>query len=208
MSETVIYSDAFRISLAETLKHEGGFVNHPLDPGGMTNLGVTRKTWAAFTGRKVSQITEGEMRALTPEKVMPVYHQGYWQAVRGDDLPGGVDFAVFDIAVNSGPVRAIKMLQKAINAQGRSKVFVDGKIGPKTVQAAKVCNVFDLIETLSETRLNFFFDLSTFKTFGRGWSRRLLQVAIFATRMADGRGEAAIQSRPGAYLPTALRPVA
>lgn len=205
MTETVIYSDAFRISLAETLKHEGGFVNHPLDPGGRTNLGVTQRVWQKWLGRPV---TEGEMRALTPEQVMPLYHTEYWMVVRGDELPGGVDFAVWDIAVNSGPVRAIKMLQKAINAQGRSKVFVDGKIGPKTIQAAKVCNVFDLIETLSETRLNFFFDLSTFKTFGRGWSRRLLSVAIFATRMADGRGEAAIQSRSGVYLPTALRPVA
>lgn len=205
MSETVIYSDAFRISLAETLEHEGGFVNHPLDPGGMTNLGVTRKTWAAYTGRKVSQVTEGEMRALTVDKVMPLYHQGYWQAVRADELPGGVDFAVFDIAVNSGPVRAIKMLQKAINMHGRMRVFVDGRIGPKTLQAARMVNVFDLIETLSQTRLNFYFDLSTFKTFGRGWSRRLLLVAIFATRLADGRGEAAIQSRPGVYLPAALR---
>lgn len=208
MSETVIYSDAFRVSLAETLEHEGGFVNHPLDPGGMTNLGVTRKTWAAYTGRKVSQVTEGEMRALTVDKVMPVYHRDYWQTVRADELPGGVDFAVFDISVNSGPVRAIKMLQKAINQHGRMKVFVDGKIGPKTIQAAHMVNVFDLIESLSQVRLNFYFDLSTFKTFGRGWSRRLLLVAIFATRMADGRADAAIQSRPGVYLPTALRPVA
>lgn len=205
MSETVIYSDAFRVSLAETLEHEGGFVNHPLDPGGMTNLGVTRKTWAAYTGRKVSQVTEGEMRALTVEKVMPVYHQGYWRAVRADELPGGVDFAVFDIAVNSGPVRAIKMLQAAINQHGRMKVFVDGKIGPKTIQAANMVNVFDLIESLSMTRLNFYFDLSTFKTFGRGWSKRLLSVAIFATQMANGRAEAVIDSRPGVYLPTPLR---
>lgn len=208
MSDVVLYSQAFKVSIAETLRHEGGYVNHPIDPGGMTNLGVTRKTWAAFTGRKVSQVTEGEMRALTVEKVMPVYHQGYWQAVRADELPGGVDFAVFDIAVNSGPVRAIKMLQKAINQHGRMKVFVDGKIGPKTIQAAHMVNVFDLIESLSQVRLNFYFDLSTFKTFGRGWSRRLLLVAIFATRMADGRADAAIQSRPGVYLPTALRPVA
>lgn len=205
MSDTVTYSDAFRVALAETLKHEGGYVNHPLDPGGRTNLGVTQKTWAAWTGRKVSQVTEGEMRALTVEKVMPLYHRDYWMAVRADELPGGVDFAVFDIAVNSGPPRAIRMLQKAINTHGRMKVGVDGKIGPKTLQAARMVNVFDLIESLSQVRLNFFFDLSIFKTFGRGWTLRLLSVAIFATRTADGRGEVAIESRPGVYLPAPLR---
>lgn len=205
MSDTVVYSDAFRVSLAETLKHEGGYVNHPLDPGGRTNLGVTQKTWAAYTGRKVSQVTEGEMRALTVDKVMPVYHRGYWMAVRADELPGGIDFAVFDIAVNSGPARAIRMLQQAINMHGRMQIFVDGKIGPKTLQAAKMVNTFDLIESLSQVRLGFYFDLSTFKTFGRGWSKRLVSVAIFAARMADGRAEAAIQSRPGVYLPSPLR---
>lgn len=205
MTDVAVYSDAFRISLAETLHHEGGYVNHPLDPGGRTNLGVTQRTLEGWLGRKV---TEGEMRALTVEQVMPIYHRNYWMAVHGDDLPGGVDFAVFDIAVNSGPGRAARMLQTAINQHGRMKVTVDGKIGPKTIQAAHMVNVFDLIESLSQTRLNFYFDLSTFKTFGRGWSRRLVSVAIFATRMADGRAEAAIQSRPSVYLPTPLRQAA
>ena len=106
------------------LKHEGGFVNHPKDPGGMTNLGVTRATYEQFLGRAV---TEDEMRALTPEDVAPVYKKDYWDKVKGDDLPSGVDWCVFDWAVNSGPARAAKALQLVVGAT------VDGAIGPKTL---------------------------------------------------------------------------
>jgi lysozyme family protein len=191
-------SEDFRISLAETLSHEGGFVNHPRDPGGMTNLGVTRKTWASWTGRKVKDVTEVEMRALTIEKVMVVYHRNYWLAVRGDDLPGGVNFTVFDIAVNSGPQRAVKMLQKAVNQLGRVKVAVDGRIGPKTLSAAAKCDTFDLINEIANTRLWFYIDLATFRTFGKGWMRRLIEVSSFATIMAVGRAVPVIMARRAA----------
>lgn len=113
----------FDRAFVETLKHEGGFVNHPKDPGGMTNLGVTKRVWEDYTGRKAS---EADMRALTPEKVKPLYRERYWNRVRGDDLPSGVDFAMYDFAVNSGPSRAIRTAQKIIGAKQ------DGMMGPQT----------------------------------------------------------------------------
>lgn len=192
----IVISEDFRLCFAETLSHEGGFVNHPLDPGGMTNLGVTRKTWAAWTGRKVSEVSEAEMRALTPEKVVTVYHQNYWKAVRADDLPRGVNMMVFDIAVNSGPSRAIRMLQKGINAlPGRVKVDTDGRIGPKTIAAAASADSIDLIKAIANTRLWFYIDLSTFRTFGKGWMVRLLDVAVDAGIMVTGRAPAMVMSR-------------
>lgn len=192
----IVITEDFRLCFAETLSHEGGFVNHPLDPGGMTNLGVTRKTWAAWTGRKVSEVSEEEMRALTAEKVVTVYHRNYWQAVRGDDLPRGVNMMVFDIAVNSGPSRAVRMLQKGINGLGgRVKVSVDGRIGPKTIAAAVAADSVDLIKEIANTRLWFYFDLSTFRTFGKGWMRRLMDISIDAGIMVTGRAPAMVMSR-------------
>lgn len=189
-------SQNFLACFAETLSHEGLFSNHPLDPGGMTMLGVTRKTWARWTGRKVSEVTEAEMRALTPEKVAPLYHQEYWLTVRGDDLPPGIDMMVFDIAVNSGPRRAILMLQKAINKiAGRIRVAVDGKIGPKTLAAARAANTLALIKNIALTRLWFYYDLSTFRTFGRGWTDRLMDVALDAVDQRAGRAPAAIMAQ-------------
>ena len=105
--------DNFELCLKHLLMHEGGFVNHPSDPGGITNLGVTAAVWQEWLGRPVS---EKEMRLLTPTMVRPLYKRKYWDAVRADDLVPGVDYAVFDCAVNSGVGRAIKLLQSCVGA--------------------------------------------------------------------------------------------
>jgi lysozyme family protein len=196
-----IYSPNFKIALAETLSHEGGYANHPDDPGGVTMRGVTKKTWARWTGRKVKEVSDEEMRSLSIDQIMPLYHAWYWSPVRADELPGGLDFVVFDISVNSGPGRAVRMLQKAVNELGRIHIQVDGMMGPKTLSAASKINVFDLINEVGNTRLWFYFDLSTFRTFGKGWMRRLLSVTSFATAMALGRAEAMIMARAGGAPP-------
>ena len=98
----------FERALAAVLHHEGGFVNHPSDPGGMTNLGCTKKVWEEWVGHEVD---EKAMRALTPADVAPLYKAKYWDKIKGDELPDGVDYVVFDCAINSGPGRAIKFLQ-------------------------------------------------------------------------------------------------
>jgi lysozyme family protein len=165
------------------LKHEGGFVNHPQDPGGMTNLGVTARVCEEWLGRPVS---EKEMRALTPTMVKPLYKRKYWDAVRADDLVSGVDYAVFDVAVNSGPGRAIKFLQSCVG------VTADGGFGPRTLAAVKVAeqDPARLIELYCAKRLEFLQSLRTFPTFGRGWSRRVEEVKTVALAMAQGTSQA------------------
>ena len=157
------------------LRHEGGYVNNPADPGGRTNLGVTQKAWEAYVGHTV---TEADMRALTPEIVKPFYKAKYWDKVRGDELPDGVDYAVFDLAVNSGVGKAAKVLQSAVGAPA------DGMIGAKTLAAVNACNAVDLANDICDMRLSFLQSLSTFATFGKGWARRVAEVKAHAAAMA------------------------
>lgn len=162
-------------SFAAVLKHEGGFVNHPKDPGGMTNLGVTRSAWEAYLNRNV---TEAEMRGLTPEAVKPFYKAMYWDKIKGDQLPAGVDYAAYDLAVNSGTGRAAKYLQQIAG------VTADGAIGPKSLDAIKSCDPEQTVEALCDMRLDFLKRLPTFETFGKGWSRRVAEVKEKASSMA------------------------
>ena len=145
------------------LHHEGGFVNHPKDPGGMTNLGVTKAVYDKWIGREA---TEQEMRDLTPEDVAPIYKKNYWDRVKGDDLPSGVDWACFDWAVNSGSGRPAKALQRCVGATP------DGAIGPMTLRAVADNEPKKLVEGVYTQRQKFYENLKTFETFGRGWTRR------------------------------------
>jgi lysozyme family protein len=156
------------------LKSEGGFVNHPSDPGGMTNLGVTKATWENWVGRESD---EAEMRGLTPEKVEPLYKKKYFDAVRGDELPVGLDYLMFDFAVNAGAGRAIKTLQTAVG------VTPDGGFGPMTMAAVQAVDPVDLIERFSQAKEDFYRSLTTFATFGNGWLNRVADVKVKATSM-------------------------
>ncbi len=166
----------FDTCFALVLAHEGGYVDHPKDPGGRTNLGVTQRVWEEWLGRPVS---EKEMRALTPTMVKPLYKRKYWDACRADDLMVGVDYAVFDVSVNSGPGRAIKFLQSCVG------VTVDGGFGPATLAAVKKAeeDPARLIELYCARRLEFLQSLRTFETFGKGWSRRVQEVKDKALKM-------------------------
>jgi lysozyme family protein len=157
----------FDDSFKHLLKHEGGFVNHPKDPGGMTNLGVTKRAWEEYQGREVD---EAEMRSLTPTIVAPFYKAKYWDKIKGDDLPAGVDHAVFDYAVNSGTGRAAKALQAAV------RVPADGAIGPKTLAAVAAADPEELLDAICDGRMAFLQGLPTFSTFGKGWTRRVAEV--------------------------------
>ena len=166
--------DNFESALEAVLHHEGGFVNHPADPGGMTNLGVTKKVWEEWVGHEVDEKT---MRGLTPEIVGPMYKAKYWDKVKGDDLPSGVDYAVFDAAVNSGPGRAAKWLQSCVGVEP------DGGIGPKTLAAVLSFDPADLVEDYAKRRLSFLMDLPHWGTFGKGWGRRVAAVQTVAATM-------------------------
>ena len=156
------------------LKSEGGFVNHPSDPGGMTNLGVTKATWENWVGRESD---EAEMRGLTPEKVEPLYKKKYFDAVRGDDLPMGLDYLMFDFAVNAGAGRAIKTLQTAVG------VTPDGGFGSITMAAVQAVDPVELIERFSQAKEDFYRSLTTFATFGKGWLNRVADVKVKASAM-------------------------
>lgn len=164
----------FPEALKLVLRHEGGFVNHPADPGGMTNLGVTRAVWQEFTGETAS---ESDMRALRVEDVAPLYQSRYWAKCRCDALPSGLDYAMFDYAVNSGVSRACKTLQGLVGATP------DGVIGPATIAAVGAGN--GLIERLCDTRLKFLKSLAHWPTFGKGWERRVNEVRKKAIAMRD-----------------------
>ena len=166
----------FETCLALMLAHEGGYVDHPKDPGGRTNLGVTQRVWEEWVGHEVD---EKQMRALTHEMVAPLYKRKYWDAVRADDLMDGVDYCVFDVAVNSGPGRAIKFLQNCVGSTP------DGGFGPATLAAVKKAeeDPAALIEMYCAKRLEFLQSLKTFETFGKGWSRRVQEVKDKALKM-------------------------
>jgi lysozyme family protein len=177
----------FDAALACVLRHEGGYVDHPLDPGGATNRGVTRATLAGVRGRPVSK---AEVMALSLGETAGIYRSLYWAAVRGDDLPGGVDLAVFDLAVNSGPRRAALILQKALG------VAEDGAIGPLTLAACRSAPAETVVERVSDLRLAFLARLPTWPTFGRGWRRRVEDVRRQALALARAAPLPASQVSP------------
>ena len=164
----------FDACLALVLKSEGGYVNNKADPGGMTNLGVTKRTYEQYVGHPVDEET---MRGLTPDTVAPLYRKMYWDAVRADDLPDGLDYCLFDIAVNSGPTKAIKLMQSAVGTPQT------GQITDRDVQLANAGDTFDLITKICNERLVFLQSLNTWATFGKGWSNRVGFVQRTATKM-------------------------
>jgi len=161
--------------LSMLLVHEGGYVNHPKDPAGMTNLGVTKKTYDNYYN---TNIDEQGMKQLNKADVEPIYRELYWLKTHCQELPSGVDWAVFDYAVNAGPSRAAKALQRAVGA------LEDGIIGPQTLALVKQENRIDIIDEIAEYREDFYRSLGTFDTFGRGWLRRNEETKDQAVKMA------------------------
>jgi lysozyme family protein len=165
----------FRDCLELVLKSEGGYIDHPKDPGGRTNLGVTQRVWEEWVGHPV---TEKDMRELTPEKVAPMYEMRYWRTSYCEKLPRGLDLLVFSMAVNAGAGRSVKLLQDAIG------VLPDGVIGPRTMAKINEANVETLIDKFSEARTAFYKGLKTFPVFGKGWLSRTDKERLEALDMA------------------------
>jgi lysozyme family protein len=161
--------------LETILHHEGGYVNHPKDPGGETNLGVTKRVYEDFGGTK-------DMKDLTREDVEPIYKKNYWDRVKGDHLPAGLDLCVFDFGVNAGTGRAAKFLQKMIGTTP------DGGIGPMTLKSLEsyvaTNGIENTIKRYQAGRQAYYESLSTFATFGRGWTRRNQETTKLALTMA------------------------
>jgi lysozyme family protein len=166
----------FAASLAAVLKEEGGYANHPKDPGGATNFGITQRVYDAW--RNNNGKPPRSVKMIEKAEVDTIYYQQYWVMVRGDQLPAGVDLAMFDYGVNSGPSRAIKELQRVLG------VKVDGVPGNVTLSTVGAANPIKVVNDLLDARMRFLKDLSTFGTFGKGWVVRVSRVRAQAMEMA------------------------
>ena len=165
----------FARALALVLKSEGGWSDNAADPGGATMKGVTLANFRRYVK---AGATKADLKQISDAQVAAVYRRFYWDAVLGAELPDGVDHAVFDFAVNSGPGRAAKTLQAALG------VAQDGRIGPATLAAARAKPVGVTIDALCDARLAFLKRLPTWSTFGRGWSDRVKSVRTQALLMS------------------------
>ena len=158
------------------LEHEGGYVNDSRDSGGMTNLGVTKRVYDEWIGR---ESTEQEMRDLTPDDVAPIYKKNYWDRIKGDYVPSGVDWCLYDWAVNSGSGRPAKAVQRAVGATP------DGVIGKQTVGLIMEKDPKFIIDYVYTVRQAFYEGLDDYKHFGRGWSRRNTETLHQAMKMVE-----------------------
>jgi len=162
-------------ALAHVLESEGGWSDHPADPGGATMKGVTLATYREY--KRNPHITKDELRNISDAELSDIYKKGYWDKCRCDDLPSGIDYLVFDAAVNMGAGRSSKLLQESVG------VTPDGGIGPITLAAVAAQDVNELIEKFSQEKEKFYRSLSTFETFGKGWLNRVAAVKTHANTM-------------------------
>jgi lysozyme family protein len=167
----------FAECVAIVLKHEGGFVDHPRDPGGATNMGITLRTLRDWRGD--DSLTADAVRDLTEAEAREIYLARYWNPVRGDELPPGIDLAVFDWAVHGGVGRAARDLQTVLG------VTVDGAIGRQTIEAAKRADAHEVIRALCERRLTHLRSRPHWDAFGRGWTRRVREIEEAAHARAE-----------------------
>jgi len=176
-------TDQFQIALREVLRHEGGVSDNKFDPGGYTNKGITLRT-AIDNNLDMDgdgDVDRADVRNLSDEAVSRLYKSKYWNACECDKLPPGLSLMVFDLAVNSGPTRARRMLQQALG------VTVDGVLGPKTLDAAQRADTRYTIEQMRMLRERFYRSLSDFQHFGNGWLRRLAGVYAASLYLAGVR---------------------
>lgn len=150
----------FDEAFEKLLGHEGGYVNHPDDPGGETNWGITIRV-ARENGYN------GAMREMPQSVAKEIYRKRYWAPVYGDLLPAIVRYAMFDAAVNSGVGQAARWLQRAVG------VADDGRIGPVTLRAVGQASPDKLLRSMLAQRLLFMTNLTGWNSFGRGWARRI-----------------------------------
>lgn len=170
MSNVTQVTPQFDVCLPLTLAYEGGWSNHPRDPGKATMRGVTQAVYDVY--RRDSHLAARSVREIEPGEMSAIYRERYWQRATGDVLPVGVDYAVFDFAVNSGVARAVVVLQVLVG------VVADGAMGPKTLAGVSrftgTHGSAALSYAICDERMRFLKSLATYETFGRGWERRVM----------------------------------
>ena len=160
-------ADAFDTCLAFTLREEGGYVDDPADPGGATNMGITLATYREWSDNP--DLGPTQVQDMTERTARAIYRSKYWNPLRADALPVGVDLSVFDMGVNAGIWRSARLLQRAIGFTGDE---VDGCIGPETLGAAAKCDARSIVDDLAQRQAAFYRSLDDFDTFGAGWLNR------------------------------------
>lgn len=169
----------FLRSLRFVRRWEGGWSDHAQDPGGKTNHGITLATYTNWRrSQGLPDPSADDLRAISEEEVEAIYQQNYWDGCRCDELPPPIALLVFDMAVNAGPSRSIRLLQEALG------VSVDGIIGPETLGAARAADPQAVAAEFTARRSVYYASLSTFRTFGLGWMRRTAAALSTATVMA------------------------
>jgi lysozyme family protein len=160
-------ADSFDVCLAFTLREEGGYIDDPADPGGATNMGITLTTYRQWSDDPALGSTQ--VQDMTARTARAIYRSLYWNPLRADALPIGVDLSVFDMGVNAGIWRSARLLQRALGFTGEE---VDGCIGPETLDAAAKCDPRMLVSDLAERQATYYRSLADFPTFGAGWLNR------------------------------------
>ena len=161
----------FDVWFEHILETEGGYVNHPRDPGGHTNKGITLDTYSDWLGYRASV---EQLKSIPNRHVKAIYRENYWNKVRASELPSGLDVVVADAAVNKGVDKASRILQEILGVE------VDGVIGSETIAETYRHKVSYLVYTYSEERLKFYRSLSTYNIFGYGWEKRVYRSAYLA----------------------------
>jgi len=186
--------ETYNQALSAVLREEGGKVDDPRDPGGRTNQGIIQRVYDTYRQRK--GLAKRDVYVMDDAERDEIYRQSYWNLIKGDDLPPGIDLATLDGAVNSGVSRGVKWLQQALG------VPADGVIGPATLHAAQTASEPEkVIIDMMDRRLAFVKSLKTWKTFGKGWSARIRRIEEQATAMA--RGSLVVATAPEPSTPSA-----
>lgn len=166
-------------SITSALQHirefEGGYVNDPHDPGGCTNMGITIGTYRRHLN---PDGTCQNVRDLSWAEAEAIYRAAYWDLVRGDDLPPGLDLLVFDHGVNAGVETAVKMLQRLVGA------IADGQVGAVTLARVDREQTADLIRRYTTARISYYRSLKTWRRYGKGWTRRARAAELRALALA------------------------
>ncbi|HLA21334.1 MAG TPA: glycosyl hydrolase 108 family protein [Pseudolabrys sp.] len=169
---------SYDAALARLLVHEGGYTNHPADPGGPTNFGITIYDYRKYVKPTA---TAADVRAMKLADAKSIYRAKYWDAQRCDELPAGVDYAVFDYGVNSGVGRSGKVLRRVLKLADNTSTVTDA-----VTAAARMAEAKALIVAICDERLRFLQGLRTWGVFGAGWGRRVAEVRSVALAMASG----------------------
>ena len=169
-------ASSYDAALARLLAHEGGYTNHPSDPGGPTNYGITIHDYRKYVK---SNATAADVKAMTLDEAKRIYRAKYWDAQRCDELPAGVDYAVFDYGVNSGIGRSGKVLRRCLNLADNSSAVND-----MVIAAANRIDAAKLVTAICDERLRFLQALRTWPVFGKGWGRRVAEVKAVSLRLA------------------------